>query len=60
MYQANLAFRAVALEAGNHEIIFSYQPRSFTVGLWLSSITLLVMVISNGLRFTSALNDQPN
>ena len=34
--QANLAFRAVAIEAGQHEILFLYRPRSFTIGLWTS------------------------
>lgn len=41
IYPANLAFRAVAVEAGQHEISFNYQPRSFTIGLWISVITLI-------------------
>lgn len=44
IWPANLAFRAVAVEAGSHEIIFSYQPRSFTIGLWTSVITLTLVV----------------
>ncbi|MBE7471052.1 MAG: YfhO family protein [Anaerolineales bacterium] len=44
---ANLAFRAVAVEAGTHDVVFSYRPRSFTIGLWVSSLTLAGMVITS-------------
>lgn len=43
---ANLAFRAVAVEAGTHNLVFSYRPRSFTIGLWVSSLTLAGMIIT--------------
>jgi hypothetical protein len=46
IWPANLAFRAVAVEAGPHEIVFSYQPRSFTIGLWVSAITLITVLIT--------------
>jgi hypothetical protein len=46
IWPANLAFRAVAVEAGTHEIIFSYRPRSFTIGLWVSVITLVLIIIT--------------
>jgi hypothetical protein len=36
IYTANLAFRAVAVSAGRHEITFSYRPRTFAMGLGLS------------------------
>jgi hypothetical protein len=45
IWQANLAFRAVAVEAGQHEISFRYRPRSFMVGLWISSVTGLIIVV---------------
>jgi hypothetical protein len=45
IWPANLAFRAVAVEAGSHEIAFSYWPRSFTLGLWISALTLALVVI---------------
>ena len=37
--RANYAFRAVALPAGEHHVVFQYDPLSFRVGLWLGGIT---------------------
>jgi hypothetical protein len=46
IWPANLAFRAVAVEAGQHVINFNYRPRSFTFGLWTSIVTgLIIMAI---------------
>ncbi len=42
IWPANLAFRAVAVEAGRHEIVFSYYPLSFTIGLAVSAATLVI------------------
>jgi uncharacterized membrane protein YfhO len=36
--QANLAFRAVPVAAGQHQLTFEYWPRSFSLGLWLSGL----------------------
>jgi len=44
IWQANLAFRAVAVEAGQHKINFNYRPLSFTFGLWTSIATYLIIV----------------
>ena len=44
--RANYAFRAVALEAGDHEVRFRYRPRSFVVGLVCSMIALFGTVIA--------------
>lgn len=41
VWQANLAFRAVPVAAGRREIIFSYTPRSFRLGLWLTVLAWL-------------------
>lgn len=46
IWPANLAFRAVAVEAGAHEIVFSYRPRSFTLGWWISVSSLALVGIS--------------
>jgi hypothetical protein len=45
IWSANLAFRAVAVEAGTHELLFRYHPRSFYVGLGVSGLTLLTLII---------------
>jgi uncharacterized membrane protein YfhO len=45
IWPANLAFRAVAVEAGRHEIDFKYLPRTFTFGLWTSMISCLIMIV---------------
>jgi uncharacterized membrane protein YfhO len=39
--RANYAFRAVALPAGYHRVIFRYEPVSFRLGLSLSGATWL-------------------
>ncbi len=39
--RANLFFRAVPLPAGNHTVEFRYEPRSFTIGLAVSSVALV-------------------
>lgn len=49
LLRANYAFRAVAVDAGEHTVTFSYQPRSFTVGLWLSGLALLIWLGGLGL-----------
>jgi hypothetical protein len=45
VWQANLAFRAVAVAAGPHEINFKYHPATFTFGLWTSIITWFIIII---------------
>jgi hypothetical protein len=41
LLRANYAFQAVAVTAGEHTIVFDYRPRSFRLGLWISSGMLL-------------------
>jgi len=45
IYKANYAFRAVPVPAGQHEVKFSYSPKSFTIGLVISMISFLSMLI---------------
>ena len=40
LLRANVAFRAVALPAGEHHIEFVYRPRSFVLGAALSLLSL--------------------
>ncbi len=44
--RADLLFRAVHLPSGRHRIEFIYDPLSFKVGAFISSITLLGMAVS--------------
>ncbi len=44
IWPANLAFRAVAIPAGEHTVDFYYRPVSFRLGLGVSLASLLVVV----------------
>jgi hypothetical protein len=45
LLEANGLLRAVALEAGTHQVELIYRPASVTVGLALSAATLLAVVV---------------
>ena len=45
VWRANYAFRAVAVDAGGHEIRFQYRPRSFVLGAAISGAALLGVVV---------------
>lgn len=49
-YRANYAFRAVCVPAGEHEVAFRYQSRTFHAGLWTS---LLALALAVGLLFVN-------
>ena len=46
--RANYAFRAVALDAGEHEVVFRYRPLSFIVGVACSGISLVGVFVVLG------------
>ena len=41
--RANYLFRAVAVPAGTHEVTFSFEPRSYFVGWWISVLSLSML-----------------
>jgi hypothetical protein len=42
IYRANYLFRAVAVPAGSHEVLFTFEPRSYLLGRIISGVTLLL------------------
>jgi hypothetical protein len=42
--RANHAFRGIPLESGEHEIVMTYIPLSFKIGLWVSLPTLFSLL----------------
>lgn len=56
--RANVAFRAVALGAGEHEVEFRYRPRSFAIGAVCSIVALVVLflVLMRGAETAGALH----
>jgi hypothetical protein len=53
IHRANLFFRAVVLPKGNHTVEFRYEPRSFTIGLTVSVMTLCGLVLVSGYLYLS-------
>jgi hypothetical protein len=45
IYRANLAFRAVQVDAGQHEVSFEYHPRWLLAGALVSAISLLIALL---------------
>lgn len=50
IYRADVLFRAVAVEPGQHTLVFEYRPLSFILGAILSATSLLVL---GGLLFVT-------
>ena len=42
--RTNHALRGVPLDAGEHEVILRYEPRSLTIGLWSTSVASVAML----------------
>ena len=45
LYRANFLFRCVPVPAGEHDVLFRYRPRSFTIGAVISVSTLAVLAV---------------
>lgn len=45
VYRANYNFRAVLVPEGEHLVDFSYKPKSFVIGLWLSITTAFFLFV---------------
>ena len=45
---ANHALKAVALAAGDHQLRFEYRPAAFSVGRWVSLVSLVVYLVAVG------------
>lgn len=45
--RANTIFRAVKVPAGSHEVIFTYWPSPFDMGLKISLLSLLLVIITS-------------
>lgn len=45
IYRADYSFRAVPIVKGDHEVIFSYYPKSFDLGLKVSLITFSSLIL---------------
>ena len=58
--RANHFFRAVELTPGVHKVRFEYAPWSFKLGLWISSITLSIVVLVTVAQSVRAVSAQRN
>ena len=45
LYQGDYLFRAVSVPAGKHQVVFTYQPVSFWLGLWVSLIAWILLFV---------------
>lgn len=51
IYRANYAFRAALLKKGKHEVVFSYYPKSFDLGLKISLIAFFTIIIYSTITY---------
>ncbi len=45
IYRADGLFRGLVLPPGTHKILFSYRPQSFRLGVYLFSLTALILIL---------------
>ncbi|MEK7565419.1 MAG: YfhO family protein [Patescibacteria group bacterium] len=45
IYRANYSFRAVSLPAGDHQVVFQYDPWSFKIGVIISVVSLSILLV---------------
>jgi len=45
IYRANYTFRAIAVPKGKHQVLFRYQPQSFSWGAKISIISLMLVLV---------------
>ena len=44
IYRADYLLKAVAVERGNHQVVFLYQPLSFRIGLGLTLLSIVIIL----------------
>jgi hypothetical protein len=59
VYKGDYAFRAVQLEAGQHQVQFVFDPLSFKIGLAVSLFALLALAAMAGLWWAGRRRDCP-
>ncbi len=45
IYRADYLFMAIPIPAGKHSIELRYRPAGFRVGVWISSLSVVVMAL---------------
>ncbi len=46
IHRANYLLRAVTVPAGTHQVVLRYDPKSYTVGNWISLVSTLLVYLS--------------
>jgi hypothetical protein len=60
IYTTNYLFRGIALPPGDHTVFFHYQPRSWRIGLWLSTTGVVVALLFLLLGWRQKISQKPN